>query len=456
MASTEGWRAMIRLMAVAAFALAFAIALAQPARTLLPNGAKLIISPEPGAPWVIAMAFVRAGEDTDQDRPGTRWVTAQAAYRRHALLSPAELEHISAAVGGGVKLFIERDHLRYEVYTTGKWLENALFLLGGAAKHGELTADEVEAAKKEVKSSISAPVGPAAEAVNKLLSEAFGGHPFGRRPTPEQVDAVTLQDCRDYYSRFFRPRLLTLVVAGDVPGDEALRVAAQTLGGWAPSGAEPSPPADILPPEEPFDLVRTASTASAYLAAGFVGPPPASKDFPAFALLAAALGKGETSLLARTMRGSGAAYQVGTGLLPTASGSLLFATVQFSPFEVDPSTHRAEAVLSKTRDLAKDALSSVAKAGLGANELASAKRRLIVDYLLADPPRAMPAPFVQGHQRLRDRAFWLGWWEMVGCGYEMDAAFPETVDRVTPEELLSVAQKYCSKPSSVLVVPLEP
>jgi predicted Zn-dependent peptidase len=447
---------MMRWGTLVVFALAVAVAVAQPVRTVLPNGAKLITSPEPGAPWVIAMAFLKAGEDTDQDKPGTRWVTAQAAYRRHALLSPSELQHISAAVGGGVKLFIERDHLRYEVYTTGKWLENALFLLGGAAKHGELTADEVEAAKNEVKTSITAPIGPAAEAVNKLLLEAFGGHPFGTRPTLEQVDAVTIQDCRDYYARFFRPNLLTLVIAGEVPGEEALRVARQTLGGWTASGPEPSPAPDILPPEEPFELVRTASTTSAYLAAGFVGPPPASKDFPAFALVAAALGKGETSVLARTMRGSGAAYQVGTGLVPTVSGSLLFATVQFSPFEVDPTTHRPEVVLTKTRELAKDALTSLAKDGLGAAELASVKRRLLVDYQLADPPRAMPAPFVQGHQRLRDRAFWLGWWEMVGCGYEMDVGFPKAVEQVTAEELLSVARKYCSRPSSVLVVPLEP
>lgn len=447
---------MRRLVTLAIFATAVVIAVAQPVRTVLPNGATIVTSPEPGAPWVIAMAFLKAGEDTDLDKPGTRWVTAQAAYRRHALLSPSELQHIAAAVGGGVKLFIERDHLRYEVYTTGKWLENALFLLGGAAKHGELTADEVEAAKSEVKASMTATAGPAADAVNMLLPRAFGGHPFGRRPTPEQVDAVTLQDCRDYYARFFRPKLLTLVIAGDITGDEALKIARQTLGSWTASGPEPSPPAEILPPDEPFELVRTASTASAYLAAGFVGPAPASKDFAAFTLASAVLGKGETSVLARTMRGSGAAYQVGTGIVATASGSLLFATVQFSPVEVDPSTHRPEVVLTKTRDLAKDALTSLAKEGLGADELASAKRRLIVDYLLADPPRAMPAPFVQGHQRLRDRAFWLGWWEMVGCGYEMDAGFPQAVERVTVEELLSVARKYCSQPSSVLVVPLEP
>lgn len=456
MAPADRWEAMMRWLASAAYMLAVTVAFAQPVRTVLPNGAKLITSPEPGAPWVIAMAFLKAGEDTDQDKPGTRWVTAQAAYRRHALLSPSELQHIAAAVGGGVRLFVERDHLRYEVYTTGKWLENALFLLGGAAKHGELTADEVEAAKNDVKTSLRAQLSPATEAVNRLLPKAFGGHPFGSRPTAEQVDAVTVQDCRDYYARCFRPELLTLVIAGDVLGEDALRIARQTLGGWSASGPTPTLPPAITPPPEPFELVRTASTTSAYLAAGFVGPPPTSKEFPAFAVVASALGKGETSVLSQKLRGSGSAYQVATGLLPTACGSLLFATIQFSPFEVDPTTGRPEVVLSETRDIAKDALTSVAKEVLEEAELAGAKRRLIVDYLLADPPRTMPAPFVQGHQRLRDRAFWLGWWEMVGCGYEMDAAFPQVVERVTAEELLTVARKYCAQPSSVLVVPLEP
>jgi len=400
---------------------------------------------------VVETAFVRAGSETETDKPGVRWVTAQAAYLSHRDLPQAKLDHVSSSVGGGLRLFVEADHFRYEVMTTAPWVPNATFLLHGALRNADLTEENVTEAKKAVASALRGTEAPLAKAL-RIVAGRFYDDPIRfHRLTAEQIDAITLADCRAYYKHYFTPGRVTISIAGQIEASSLGKTLANTLASWPPGQEGVAPLQKTL--TESFTMVRTLPVASAYLCEGCLGPPPASTDFPAFAVFGSYLGRGRAAHLTQTFRETGHAYQVGTTLLPASTGTLLLGFAQFEPARFDPVQNRIEFVLGETMDLMRGAFSS-ALAGPTDEELQRAKRTLIVDYMLSDPPlRGQTTAFVSGHQRVRDRAFWLGWWEMVGAGFETDAKFPDLVQGVTKEAIVEVAKKYGSLTGMLLLIP---
>src|SRR5262249_10635430 len=46
------------------------------------------------------------------------------------------------------------------------------------------------------------------------------------------------------------------------------------------------------------------------------------------------------------------------------------------------------------------------------------------------------------HQRTRDRAFYLGWYELVGAGYAFDQEFARRIAGVTLSDFNAAARKY--------------
>ncbi len=441
------------------FFLAFAATACQaaPTRTVFENGLRLITEPEQGSQWVVVTAFVTAGADTDGDRPGARYVTAQAAYQRHANLSQNSLDQVAANIGGGLRLFFDRDVIRYETLTTAPWVDNALFLTVGALKNGEFAAEEVADAKKAVEPLLRLPASPSAFGVYHLVKNCFDDSPLIRLPSQDEIDQVTVSDCQNYYERYFSPQRITIVVAGAIDQMAVINSLRKSIGSWKPDKAVRQVPMSPVTMAESFDKVRSTNTVSAYSFSGYVGPPPSSPDFPAFAVFASALGKGQASRVVRAFRDTGRAYQVGTGLYPTAAGTVAYTWAQFNPIEFNPARGKMDIYLADSITLLKKTARAMIDDGLKGEELDRAKRVLEVGYYLDDAQSSGGiVPFQTGHQRIRDRAYWLGWWEAVGGGFEMDGRFPELVEAVTADSVAAVAMKYCTKVGTVLVIPVEP
>jgi zinc protease len=436
--------------------LAAVAAHAGPTRTILPNGLRLITAPESGTEWVVVSASLRLPAGPGPEA-AVRLVTAQAAYLSHKDLPQSRLGELAAQIGGGVRVYAERDHIRYEVFTTRPWVQNALFLITGALRNPTFAEDTVKQATEAVGPAVEVMEAPAAFGVTQLVNRILGDHPYAGRPMAEEVAAVSPADCAEYHKTHFSPERVCLVVAGAIDAKEVTQSVTKSLRSWPRASGQVAEAPPIPKLAEPFDRVVQTDTRSAYLTAGFCGPPPTSEWFPALAVLASALGKGQRSALAQGLREEGMAYQVGSSLLPTPAGTLVYAWVQFSPLGYDPESGGVSSRLGETRDKAKEALASALGEELTEEQVERAKRMLIVDYVLSDPQaRHAHAPFLQGHQRLRDRAYWLGWWETIGGGFEMDARFPEVVEKVTREQVVQVARSYAEAMGTVLTIPEQP
>jgi len=65
------------------------------------------------------------------------------------------------------------------------------------------------------------------------------GDPGRREVTPKTVEAITLDDLKQYQVKTIRPDLTTIAVIGDVSAEEARTVIEKWFGGWKVSGAAP-------------------------------------------------------------------------------------------------------------------------------------------------------------------------------------------------------------------------
>jgi zinc protease len=86
------------------------------------------------------------------------------------------------------------------------------------------------------------------------------GDPELRRPTPDELAAVTLDDVRSYDATVMRPDLTTIVVIGNIAPETAERTIARAFGGWHAQGAPPSLDLPPVPINEPADVKLTVPT----------------------------------------------------------------------------------------------------------------------------------------------------------------------------------------------------
>ncbi len=57
-------------------------------------------------------------------------------------------------------------------------------------------------------------------------------HPYGEITTEKSVEAITLEDCINYYQKYFRPNNAYLVMVGDISFKEAKKIADKNFGNW--------------------------------------------------------------------------------------------------------------------------------------------------------------------------------------------------------------------------------
>jgi zinc protease len=75
--------------------------------------------------------------------------------------------------------------------------------------------------------------------------------PTLRHATPASVQALTLQDVKDYYQKTFRPDLAAIVVIGNIPSDQAKAVITEYFAGWRAEGAKPETDLPTAPANKP-------------------------------------------------------------------------------------------------------------------------------------------------------------------------------------------------------------
>lgn len=201
-----------------------------------------------------------------------------------------------------------------------------------------------------------------------LFSKAFEQHTYGW-PTigwMADLEALTVDDARSFYKRWYTPDNATIIVSGDVTPEEVAGLVREHYGRMPSSGATRAEP-----PVEPEQTAQRREVlvmpmSSERISVGFKVPAYTHADIPALMVLDAALTAGRSGRLQRALKDAGYASSVGAFIMPLKHPSLYEVDIQLRP---GVSAEAAEAVLFRE-------LAAVAAEGLSEGELAMGRAAL--------------------------------------------------------------------------------
>ena len=201
----------------------------------LSNGMTVIVKPDRRAPTAAHMLWVRVGSIDEVDgTSGVAHVLEHMLFKGTASTKPGEFSRRVAALGGRDNAFTSRDATGYHQQIPSSKLEDVMRLEADRFANNQWPDDEfkreIEVVKEERRSRTE-------ESPRALMNEAanamtFTASPY-RRPVVgwmSDLDAMTPQDARDFYQRWYVPGNAAVVVAGDVDVAVVRRLAEKYYG----------------------------------------------------------------------------------------------------------------------------------------------------------------------------------------------------------------------------------
>ena len=207
-------------------------------RHTLANGMTLIVKPDRRAPTAVHMVWVRVGSMDEVDgTSGVAHVLEHMLFKGTRELGPGEFSRRVAALGGRDNAFTARDFTGYHQQIPASRLEDVMRLEADRFANNQWSDDEFRRELEVVKEErrLRTDDSPRARLFETLYATAFTASPY-RRPIigwMNDLDAMTPEDVRAFYRRWYVPVNAAVVVAGDVDPAQVLRLAQRYYGGIA-------------------------------------------------------------------------------------------------------------------------------------------------------------------------------------------------------------------------------
>jgi len=409
----------------------------------LENGLKVLVKEDHRAPVVVSQIWYKVGASDEPDgQTGIAHVLEHMMFKGTARYPAGAFSRIIAENGGRENAFTGTDYTAYFQQLEKSRLPVAFEL--EADRMHNLLLDEKEFAK-EVRvvmeeRRLRTDDQPDALAFEKFMATAYTTHSY-KNPIigwMRDLKALTIDDVRAWYRRWYVPNNATLVVVGDVNPREVIALAREYF------GKIPARPVERtrIPPEPAQTAMRRsvlkAPAQVPNLILGFHVPVYSAHgdNTEAYALqvLAGVLDGGQSARFERELvRGQEIAASIGTGYNAAARHPVLFL-VSATPVRgrsVKDLETAIRAQLKRVQDEPVDA-----------TELARVKAQVAASNVFQ-----RDSMFYQAMQ--------MGTLETVGLDWRLLNRYVDRIQAVTPAQVRDVARKYLTE-SNMTVTVLEP
>lgn len=388
----------------------------------LPNGLGVLLCETHIAPVAEIQIWASVGS-ADEREPEA----GLAHFHEHMLFKGTEKRAVGEiageveGAGGRINAYTSFDVTVYHATLPSTELSVGLDVLADATLHSSFDPDEisreVEVVLEEIRRGEDS---PGHVLGNAVFAEAYHAHPYGAPilGPPESVARFDRERVRAFFERWYTPRNLCVVVAGDFDRERILDEVRAHFGDLPAGGAERHRPVEPLQQglrtvilERPFERV---SIEFAHPTVNLAHP-----DAPYLDLLAFILGSGDSSRLVRRVkeRDSSADRIDASCYTPVDPG--LFSV------SIETDVERATtAVAATVRELERTRREPV-----GGDELEKARANFLA---MEDFERESVSGLAQK----------LGSFHHLAGSWEVEQRYLETIRTATPDDLLRVSQEY--------------
>jgi zinc protease len=396
----------------------------------LANGLKVVVKEDHRAPVVVQQIWYKVGSmDEVSGTTGVAHALEHMMFKGTKSVPAGEFSRRIAAAGGRENAFTNSDYTAYFQQLDKSRLPLAMKLESDRMHNLNLTAKEFG---KEIKVVMEERRMRTDDEPQSLMNEIMMATIYEEHPYHHPVigwmsdlEAMTVNDVRNWYQRWYAPNNATLVVAGDVKADEVFALAQRYYGGIPrkvlPARRHYTEPKQVgikrLVVKAPAELPQLVM---AYQAPALRDP---KQDWKPYALemLAGVLDGNESARLNQHLvREQQVASTVGADYDPESRGPSLFT------LEATPSTGKtvqdAEAAL-------RAEIALLVKNGVAEDELKRVKAQV-----MAAEVYKLDSVFYQAMQ--------IGQLESIGLGYPAIPVMLEKLQQVTAAQVQQVAAEF--------------
>ena len=210
----------------------------QPVDMRLSNGIRLIVQPENVSKMVAVVGEIRHEPDlqTPQGKEGVSNVLdglfSFGTTSLDRLAFQKALDDIAANESAGSSFSVQVLH---------QYFDRGVQLLADNELHPALPEPAFNIVKQQTADTVAGLLKSPGYQAQRALQVGLlpPKDPELREATPEIVNALTLNDVKEYYNKTFRPDLTTIVVIGEITPEEAKASIEKWFGSWTVSGPTP-------------------------------------------------------------------------------------------------------------------------------------------------------------------------------------------------------------------------
>ena len=396
----------------------------------LSNGLRVVVKEDHRAPVIVQQVWYKAGAmDETTGKTGVAHVLEHMMFKGTKTVPMGEFSRRIAAAGGRENAFTSSDYTAYFQQLDRSKLELAMKLESDRMHNLNLTAEEFG---KEIKVVMEERRMRTDDEPMSLLQEIMSAAIYQEHPYHNPVigwmsdlEAMTADDAKAWYQRWYAPNNATLVVAGDVKADEVFALA-QKYYGSIPKGKLPARRNFTEPRQVGIKrLVVKAPAELPQLVMAYHTPTIRNpeKDWQPYALemLAGVLDGNESARLNKHMvREQQIASGVGAGYDSTSRGPSLFT------LEATPSTGKT---VQDVEAALRGEIALLVKDGVSEEELKRVKAQVT-------------AAEVYKRDSLFYQAMQIGQMESIGLGHKAIPVMLEKLQAVTAEQVQQVAREF--------------
>ena len=227
-----------------------------PIITRLANGLTLLVLEDRRFPLVSTRLYVHAGSAyEDPKQAGISHVLEHMVFKGTEKRPKGQVASVVESQGGYLNAATSFDYTMYLTDMPSKHWRLGMDVVRDMAFHPALDADELESEKKVIVAELKrGQDSPGSVLFENLHALTLAKTPY-ERPIigyEETINALSVQNLRDYINRLYQPQSMLLVVVGDVDPAEVLAEAKTQFGAYDNNAAAP-----LFAPINPEELRST-------------------------------------------------------------------------------------------------------------------------------------------------------------------------------------------------------
>jgi len=395
-------------------------------KTVLNTGMVLITNPNTSNDIISLSVFVKGGKLLDSPAGITNLLTKtllQGTTNRSAYEITKAVENL----GIEISPVLDSDCFEIRLKSTKSDFDKAFEILADVVNNPAFYPEYVEKGKKDILQDITKsrdrPMSKVSEGFNRAM---YPNHPYGNigAVLEKSIPSLTREQLIDFHKKIFIPKNMVVAVSGNINKKEVIQKFTEAFPCTCGEKIEfkPSPELKKFPSDK--IVFQKDETSAAWMLIGWpVEGINNIKDYASLQVIDSILGGGMSSRLYKTFREKqGLCYSVGSSYASKMDGSFFAMYIGTEPknIELVKSKFLQEMTRLKTELVSQD-------------ELNAAKQKLIGNFLLSQETN-------------QEKAHYLGYFETIDKGYGFTYDFPDLINSVTSEDVMSASNKYFNSP----------